>query len=357
MEKKRIKMIVSYDGTNYCGWQLQPNGLSIEAVLNKHLSELLREDIEVIGASRTDSGVHALGNIAVFDTCTRIPAEKIALALNQRLPADIVIQSSCQVPLTYHPRKCNTRKTYEYRILNRKIPWPAERFNSLFYYMPLHLENMQKAAAYLVGEHDFVSFCSARNQAEDTVRTIYSLDVTKQGDMITIRICGSGFLYNMVRIIVGTLLRVGTGLYPPEHAEEILHGRDRKLAGPKVPPEGLTLVSIDPEETLEEEIQISNRYMEYRLIQKYIQSEGRALIEIRRCVPEDFERTIIRLCKQCARNQAEKILVRDDTHTLKAGDTCGYFVFAEAEGLPDYAEERGWLVTEDTLRNSERGEA
>ena len=353
MNQKRIKLIVSYDGTNYCGWQLQPNGLSIEAVLNKHLSELLREDIAVIGASRTDSGVHALGNIAVFDTHTRIPAEKIALALNQRLPADIVIQSSCEVPLTYHPRKCNTRKTYEYRILNRKIPWPAERFNSLFYYMPLHLENMQKAAAYLVGEHDFVSFCSTRNQAEDTVRTIYSLDVTKQGDMITVRICGNGFLYNMVRIIVGTLLRVGTGLYTPEHVEEILHGRDRALAGPKVPPEGLTLVSIDPEEGLEDEIQISNRYMEYRLVQKYIEGEGYALIEIRRCVPEDFERTIIRLCKQCARNQAEKIYVRDDTHTLKAGDTHGYFTFGKPEELPESAEGEGWLLTRDELRSSE----
>lgn len=353
MNQKRIKLIVSYDGTNYCGWQLQPNGLSIEAVLNKHLSELLREDIAVIGASRTDSGVHALGNIAVFDTHTRIPAEKIALALNQRLPADIVIQSSCEVPLTYHPRKCNTRKTYEYRILNRRIPWPAERFNSLFYYMPLHLENMQKAAAYLVGEHDFVSFCSTRNQAEDTVRTIYSLDVTKQGDMITVRICGNGFLYNMVRIIVGTLLRVGTGLYTPEHVEEILHGRDRALAGPKVPPEGLTLVSIDPEERLEDEIRISNRYMDYRLVQKYIEGEGYALIEIRRCVPEDFARTVIRLCKQCARNQAEKIYVRDDTHTLKTGDTYGYFTFAESEELPKSAEGEGWLLTKDALRSSE----
>lgn len=350
MDLKRVKMIVSYDGTNYCGWQLQPNGVSIEEVLNRHLSELLREEIAVIGASRTDSGVHALGNIAVFDTHTRIPAEKIALALNQRLPADIVIQSSCEVPLSYHPRKCNTRKTYEYRILNRRIPWPAQRFYSLFYYMPLNLENMQKAAVYLVGEHDFVSFCSARNQAEDTVRTIYSLDVTKAEDMITIRICGNGFLYNMVRIIVGTLLRVGTGLYTPEHVEEILHGRDRSLSGPKVPPEGLTLVSIEPED-LEDEIQISNRYMDYRLVQKYIESGGYVLLEIRRCVPEDFERTILRLCKKCARNQAEKIYVRDDTHTLESGDTYGYFTFAVPDELPGSAEGDGWLLTADQHKN------
>ena len=121
---KRIKLVVSYDGTNYCGWQMQPRGVSVEAVLNEKLSGLLREEIAVIGASRTDSGVHALGNIAVFDTETRIPADKICMALNQRLPEDIVIQSSCEVPLPWHPRKCNTRKTYEYKILNRKIPPP-----------------------------------------------------------------------------------------------------------------------------------------------------------------------------------------------------------------------------------------
>lgn len=352
MDLKRVKMIVSYDGTNYCGWQMQPNGTSIEEILNRHLSELLREEIIVIGASRTDSGVHALGNVAVFDTHTRIPAEKIALALNQRLPADIVIQSSCEVPLTYHPRKCNTRKIYEYRILNRRIPLPAERFNSLFYYMPLNVEHMKQAAAYLIGEHDFVSFCSTRNQAEDTVRTIYSLDIDRQEDMIRIRICGNGFLYNMVRIIVGTLLRVGTGLYTPEHVEEILHGRDRALAGPKVPPEGLTLVAIVPEDTLEPEICIDNRYMDYRLIQQHIEPQGNAFIELHRCVEKDFERTIIRLCKKCARNAADRIYVRDDTGRLKSGDCCGYFTFTTPEELPPEAEGCGWLVTEDTLRKN-----
>ncbi len=348
---KRVKMIVSYDGTNYCGWQVQPNGTAIEAMLNRHLSELLKEEIVVIGASRTDSGVHALGNVAVFDTDTRIPAEKIALALNQRLPADIVIQSSCEVPMTWHPRKCNTRKIYEYRILNRRIPLPAERFNSLFYYMPLNVAHMQQAATYLVGEHDFVSFCSSRNQAEDTVRTIYSLDVTKQNDMITIRICGNGFLYNMVRIIVGTLLRVGTGLYPPEHVEEILHGRNRQLSGPKVPPEGLTLVAIEEEEGLEPELSIQNRYMDYRLIQRYIETEGNAFLELHRCVEEDFPRTIIRLCKKCARNEAKQIYVRDDTGRLQAGDRYGYFTFHTPEALPEGAEGSGWLVTADELRN------
>lgn len=242
---KRVKLIVSYDGTNYCGWQIQTNGITIEEVLNKTISELTGEKIAVIGASRTDSGVHALGNVAVFDTESRIPAEKFSFALNQRLPADIRIQDSCEVEPDWHPRYCDTRKTYEYKILNRRFAIPTERLYSHFFYYPLDLEKMQQAADYLVGEHDFKSFCTPRTQVDSTVRTIYYLNVAKEGDMITIRINGNGFLYNMVRIIVGTLLKVGTGLYPPEHVKEILEAKDRQKAGPKAEACGLTLVEIE----------------------------------------------------------------------------------------------------------------
>ena len=219
---RRIKLVVSYDGTAYCGWQL-PNGVTIEEVLNKALSSLLKEDIQVIGASRTDSGVHAMGNVAVFDTESRIPGDKICFALNQRLPDDVRIQASEEVPLTFHPRKVNCVKTYEYKILNRKIDMPLQRLYSHFCYFNLDLEKMQKAASYLIGEHDFKSFCTVRTQAEETVRTIYSLTVTKADDLITIRISGSGFLYNMVRIIAGTLVKIGMGVYPPEKMEELLN--------------------------------------------------------------------------------------------------------------------------------------
>ncbi len=242
---KRVKLIVSYDGTNYCGWQIQQNGITVEEILNKTISDLVGEEIAVIGASRTDSGVHALGNVAVFDTASRIPAEKMCFALNQRLPEDIRIQSSCEVPPDWHPRYCDTRKTYEYRILNRKISLPTERLYSHFFYYPLNVDNMQKAADYLVGEHDFKSFCSARTQVENTIRTIYYINIKKDGDYIYIRINGNGFLYNMVRIIVGTLLKVGTGLYPPEHMKEILDAKDRRMAGPKAEARGLTLVEIE----------------------------------------------------------------------------------------------------------------
>ncbi len=245
---KRIMLIVSYDGTRYCGWQLQPEMLTVEEVLNRALSSLLKEDITVIGASRTDSGVHARGNVAVFDTETRIPAEKLMYALNQFLPEDIRIQSSREVSSAFHPRRVNSRKTYEYRILNRKVLLPTERLYSDFVYYDLDAGAMQAAATYLIGEHDFKSFCSVKTQAESTVRTIYGLEVTKQGDILTISVTGSGFLYNMVRIIAGTLIEVGRGALKPERVGDILVGCDRCLAGPTAPAQGLTLIGIEYEE-------------------------------------------------------------------------------------------------------------
>ncbi|MFQ6807337.1 MAG: tRNA pseudouridine(38-40) synthase TruA [Lachnospiraceae bacterium] len=242
---KRVKLIVAYDGTNYCGWQVQPNGLAVQEVVNRCLSQLLREDISVIGASRTDAGVHALGNVCVFDTHSRMPAEKISLALNTYLPPDIRIQDSCQVPEDFHPRFQNTIKTYEYRIYNRKFPDPTKRLYTFFYYYPLDVEKMRRGAAYLVGEHDFRSFSTAKPGVDNTVRTIYSLEVSRSADdVITLRITGNGFLYNMVRIIAGTLIRVGGGACPPERVKEILEAKDRNLAGETARPEGLTLVQI-----------------------------------------------------------------------------------------------------------------
>lgn len=242
---KRIKLIVAYDGTAYCGWQVQPGQPTIEAALNQALSELLGEEIVVIGASRTDSGVHALGNVAVFDTETLIPAEKLCYGVNQRLPEDIRVQSSIEVPMDFHPRRTVSRKTYEYRILNRRIPDPLTRLYSTHIYYDLEVSLMQQAAAYLTGEHDYKSFCSVKTQALDTIRTIYDLTVTGEGDMITITVTGSGFLYNMVRIIAGTLMEVGRGAYPPEKVAEILKGCDRTLAGPTALAQGLRLVQIE----------------------------------------------------------------------------------------------------------------
>lgn len=241
----RVKLVVAYEGTNYCGWQIQPNGITIEQVLNETLSSLLGEEITVTGASRTDAGVHSLGNVAVFETHTKMPAEKISFALNQRLPEDIVVQESCQVPEDFHPRFSKSRKTYEYRILNCRFRQPLERRTSYFYHYPLDVSAMQKAAAYLVGEHDFTSFASVHAQTNTYVRMIYALDVVREGDMIRIRVQGNGFLYNMVRIIAGTLIQVGAGIKKPEDMESILAGRDRELAGPTAPAHGLTMIGLE----------------------------------------------------------------------------------------------------------------
>ncbi len=247
MDTKRVRLVVAYDGTNYHGWQLQNNGITIESELNRCLSELLQEDIRVTGASRTDSGVHAYGNVAVFDTTSRMPAEKISYALNQRLPEDIRIQKSEEVASDWHPRHQNSRKTYEYRILRGEFPLPTKRLYSYFTYRPLDVERMRRAAAYLVGEHDFKSFCQVGAQVETTVRTIYSLAVEEQGAELVIRVCGNGFLYNMVRIIAGTLMDVGQGRKEPEDMPAILRACSREAAGPTAPAHGLTLIGYEYE--------------------------------------------------------------------------------------------------------------
>ncbi len=258
MSKKRVRLTVAYDGTAYHGWQVQPGVVTIESKLNECLSELLKEEIQVIGASRTDSGVHALGNIAVFDTSARMPAEKISYALNQRLPEDIRIQKSEEVPSDWHPRHCESRKTYEYRIYRAEFPMPVNRLYALFTYHKLEVEKMRQAAFYLEGEHDFKSFCQTGAQVESTVRRIYSVEVLEEGRELVIRVCGNGFLYNMVRIIVGTLLEIGQGKRTPEDMAQILEKKDRSAAGPTAPAHGLMLMKYEflEEETLKNQEKI-----------------------------------------------------------------------------------------------------
>ena len=269
----RILMRVAYDGTAYSGWQLQPNAATIEGELNKALFDLTGEDIQVTGASRTDAGVHSLGNVCVFDTDTRIPAEKICYALNTRLPEDIRVTQSREVDGDFHPRHTDSEKTYEYRIWNDRFPSPVLSRYSHFSYRRIDIEKMREAARLLVGEHDFGAFCSTGSQAETTVRIIYAVDVIEEynkdymvnvsdeaddekvddekaddlygfGRMIKIRVTGSGFLYNMVRIIAGTLLDIGTGLLEVSDMEKALATHNREDAGPTAPACGLTMIGI-----------------------------------------------------------------------------------------------------------------
>ena len=188
--------------------------------------------------------MHALGNVAVFDTNARMPAEKVSFALNTRLPADIRIQDSCEVPMSFHPRFANTVKTYEYKIFNSRFPDPTKRLYSFFYYYPLDVEKMKEAAAYLVGEHDFKSFCTAKPEVENTVRTVYSLEICKEEKLITIRIRGNGFLYNMVRVLIAFLIEVGKGKREPQEVPQLLEARDRNQVPFTAPAEGLYLEKI-----------------------------------------------------------------------------------------------------------------
>lgn len=249
---KRVMLTVAYDGSAYSGWQVQPNADTIEGQLNKHLSELLGEEITVIGASRTDAGVHALCNLAVFSTNARIPAEKISYALNQRLPQDIRIQKSEEVAEDFHPRKVETRKTYEYCIYHAKFANPILEKYSYFVYVPLDLKKMKQAAEILVGTHDFAGFSTYKPEVTNTIRTITNIQILTEHpwdkqdcELIRIRVTGNGFLYNMVRIIVGILVAIGRGQMEPGQVLENLQACDRELAGPTAPAQGLMLMQYE----------------------------------------------------------------------------------------------------------------
>ena len=340
---KRILLSVAYDGTDYAGFQAQKSGVpTIEGELNRALTELTGVPVEVIGASRTDSGVHARCNLAVFDTESRIPPEKFAHAINVRLPDQICVQTSMEVPADFHPRRCSTVKTYEYRIWNAQMPDPMRRLYTYFSRYRFDIDKMREAAAYLVGEHDFKSFCSTYTSAKTTVREVLAVEVeeilpgyetalpgsetalpdsetalpgsetalpgseialpgseialpgfetalpgseialtgfetalpgseialtgsenvsdsrsdagpgsdsvssaARMPRAIVIRVTGRGFLYNMVRIIAGTLMEVGRGAKTPDQIPGILNACDRRAAGPTAPACGLTLVRYE----------------------------------------------------------------------------------------------------------------
>ncbi len=242
-DTKRVLLVVSYDGTSYSGWALQKSTHNtIEEMLNRAIHGLTGEDVQVIGASRTDAGVHAYGNIAVFDTRSTIPGDRFSFALNHILPEDIRVTESREVDAAFHPRHCECEKTYEYRVLNTRAEIPVKRLYTYHFSMPLDEDRMQRAAGFLVGEHDFTSFCNVESQALTHVRTIKDIQVKRDGDEVIITVTGNGFLYNMVRIIVGTLLQIGRGRGEPEDIIGMLDAKDRSKAGPTAPPQGLFLV-------------------------------------------------------------------------------------------------------------------
>ncbi|MBP5762064.1 MAG: tRNA pseudouridine(38-40) synthase TruA [Lachnospiraceae bacterium] len=246
--EKRIRLKISYDGTAYHGWQIQDGAVTVEGVLTEAVSEAVGSPVELIGASRTDAGVHALGNVAVFDADTPIPSDKMAMVLNKLLPDDISIVCSDEVPSDWHPRKQDCRKTYEYRIYTSPVRMPLKRLYAHYTYNDLDIREMDRAAAYFTGEHDFTAFCAAGSQAVTFTRTIYACSVKKDGNEAVISVTGSGFLYNMVRIIAGTLFEVGLGRKKADDIPGIIDSLDRRKAGPTLPACGLTLIGYEYED-------------------------------------------------------------------------------------------------------------
>jgi len=243
-----ILVILAYDGTNYCGFQVQPNGRSVAAAFQDALQAVLGCRPDIKGCSRTDAGVHALGFALNFHASTQIPLEKLPLALNQHLPADIRALSARAVPEGFHARYAAHTKTYLYRIHNSPIDSP---FDARYYTrVPKRLDEarMQQAAAHFVGTHDFLALCAAGSSAAahgDTVRTVTACGVTRRGDDVEISVTADGYLYNMVRILAGTLCEVGAGRTEPGDIPAILAGRDRRRAGPTMPAKGLFLQKVD----------------------------------------------------------------------------------------------------------------
>lgn len=251
---RNLAMLISYDGTAYSGFQSQPSGNTIQDRLEAAIRLLTGEDVKIIGSGRTDAGVHARGQVIQFRTASRIPVERWPLAMNSRLPDDIVVHYAQEVPEHFHARRSALRKTYRYTILNARHPNVFARRCEFHHPRPLDVDAMKAGLSYLVGEHDFTSFCSAQTEDTNRVRTIYDASIKTceidgdagmaRGRRITVDLTGNGFLYNMVRIIVGTILLVGEGKMAPEHIRDILEARDRRLAGPTAMAHGLMLWEV-----------------------------------------------------------------------------------------------------------------
>lgn len=239
-----ILLTVSYDGTKYYGWQRQNNFVTVQQKLEESLSLLLKKDICVRGASRTDTGVHALGQAVLFKADTTIPINNIPFAVNSFLPDDIVVTYAEEVSDDFHPQYSVTKKTYQYKILNDKFKNPMLINYTDFVSKELNIQKMKEACFYFMGTHDFKAFCASGSTSKTTVRTIYELSVKKIDNLIYITVTGNGFLYNMVRIIVGTLISVGLGKIEPRQISDIINSKDRSKAGKTVLPNGLTLMKI-----------------------------------------------------------------------------------------------------------------
>ena len=241
---KRILLIVEYDGTNYAGWQRQINGLAVQQVLEEALQKATKERIVVTGASRTDAGVHALGQAVHFDTESRIPPEKYPFVLNTMLPRDIRVHTGREVPEGFHARFMTCGKRYTYRIVNSRHASAIRRNTHVHVPLPLDLAPMQEAAKQLLGTHDYAAFQAAGGTAKTTIRTITGAELVRFGDEIILTVEGDAFLYNMVRIIAGTLIEIGLGRRSVNAFSEAYETLNRLSLGVTAPPQGLELTKV-----------------------------------------------------------------------------------------------------------------
>ncbi len=242
---RNIKLVIEYDGKSFNGWQKQPNKLNIQGEIEKAIEEITGEKIDLIASGRTDAGVHSLGQVANFKTNSTIDVEKIPYAINSKLKKSIVIKSAEEVPERFHSRYSVHSKTYRYTINNSKFG--TALYRDMEYHFPIELDEkkMQKAAKFFEGEHDFKAFKASGTSSKSSVRTIYKATVERKDDRVIIELTGNGFLYNMVRIIAGTLIDVGIGKIKPEEVKEIIEKKERKNAGKTLPARGLCLLKVD----------------------------------------------------------------------------------------------------------------
>lgn len=242
---RNIKLTIEYDGTNYSGWQKQANtNNTIQEEIENAIEKVVDEKVTIIGAGRTDKGVHGRGQVANFNTNSRIPEEKFKYAINRYLPEDIAIVESIEVEESFHSRYDALGKKYKYLIYNAPVKSPI--FRNYSYYIPykLNIQSMDKAKDYFIGKHDFAAFMASGSGIEDTIRNIYYISLTNCNNIIEFEIYGDGFLYNMVRIIVGTLIDIGRGKIESDSIPNILKSKDRKNAGHTAAAEGLYLEKV-----------------------------------------------------------------------------------------------------------------
>ncbi|WP_303867348.1 tRNA pseudouridine(38-40) synthase TruA [Acetobacterium wieringae] len=241
---RNIQLIISYCGTGYCGWQIQPNGVTIQEVIINAIRELTGETVNLIGSGRTDAGVHALGQSANFLTRSTIPAEAFHRALNTRLPSDIRIIRSSERELDFHSRYHARGKSYIYKIYESPVGSPFYSDRAFYVSRTLDWQKMKEAASYFIGEHDFTAFMASGSSIKTTIRTIEEISFDKNGDLHEITFRGNGFLYNMVRIMVGTLYEVGYQRRKPEEIAGIIKSQERSQAGITAPAQGLYLKEV-----------------------------------------------------------------------------------------------------------------